>query len=276
MKYMAKIGILFRNKLGIRKLMKRLTVVVISILIGTMTLQAQDNLHFSVDRPGISDYPTIIPKGNLQIEAGLEYYQREDHRSIFLPTILLRTAITKGVEVRFTNRLVRVDSAVDNPDDKLYYFGALDVKALLIRERGWIPAISALVGYSITPETTRKLKGPIWGNYALLLLENNLQDKVLFNYNFGITWNGYSSSVSTMYSFCFEIELSPRAAVFIEQSTFFHEVEKNDNWINAGYTHLIARHSQIDFSAGTNMNRGEQDFFVALGYSTRLRFNKEK
>ncbi len=255
--------------------MRRLTVVVISIFIATMTVHAQENLHFSVDRPGISDYPTVIPKGNLQIESGLEFYQREDYRSIFLPTLMFRTAITKGIEVRLTNRLLRVDSAKDNPDDKYYYFGAVDVKAILVREKGWIPATSLLVGYGITPETSRKLRGPLWGDYALLLMENNLHDKVLFNYNVGVVWNGYSSTVSTMYSFSFEIELSQRAAFFVEQSTFFNEAEKNDYWVNVGYTHLLARHDQIDVSAGVDLNGGADDFFFALGYSIRIPYKKE-
>jgi hypothetical protein len=235
--------------------------------------QDADNLHFSVDRPGISDYPTIVPKGWLQLETGLEYYQREAYRSVFMPTLLMRTALTRGIEVRMINRLLRVDSTKENPDDKHYYFGAVELKAVLIRERGWLPATSVLAGYSITPETTKKLRGPIWGNYALLLFENNLHDKVLFNYNAGITWNGYEGKTSTMYSFAFEIELSTQQAVFIEQSTFFnHPGEKNDYWLNAGYTHLEAKHSQIDFSMGYNLNGGADDFFFAIGYSTRIQF----
>ncbi len=237
--------------------------------------QSSDNLHFSVDRPGISDYPTIVPKGWLQLETGVEYYQRENYRSISLPTVLVRTAITKGIEVRMINRFLRIDSLKENPDDKHYYFGAAEVKAVLIRERGWLPATSLLVGYSITPETTKKLRGPIWGNYAVLLFENNLHDQVLFNYNAGVTWNGYEGSTSMMYSFAFEVELSTQHAVFIEQSTFFNRGTKNDYWVDAGYTHLAAKHSQIDFSVGVDLNGDADDFFVAIGYSTRIQFKKE-
>lgn len=236
---------------------------------------AQENLHFSVDRPGISDYPTIVAKGALQVESGFEYFQREDHRSIFLPTILLRSSVNKWLEWRFTNRFLRIDSIADNPDDKYYYFGAIDAKAIMFREKGIRPATSLLVGYSITPNTSRKLRGPLWGNYVLVLMENNLHDKVLFNYNAGITWNGHSSTTSTMYSFCFEVELSTQAAVFIEQSTFFNQGEKNDYWIDVGYTHLVAKHSQIDFSAGLNLNGGSHDFFFAVGYSTRFSFSDD-
>ena len=103
MKYMAKIEPLFMMKLFYRNISSKLTVVVILIFSCVLTVHGQDNLHFSVDRPGISDYPTIVPTGYLQIESGLEYYQREDHRALFLPTLLLRTAITKGLEVRLTS-----------------------------------------------------------------------------------------------------------------------------------------------------------------------------
>ena len=90
---MAKIEPLFMMKLFYRNILSKLTVVVILIFSCVLTVHGQDNLHFSVDRPGISDYPTIVPTGYLQIESGLEYYQREDHRALFLPTLLLRTAI---------------------------------------------------------------------------------------------------------------------------------------------------------------------------------------
>ncbi len=235
---------------------------------------SQDSLHFSVDRPGISDYPTIVPKGNLQIESGMEYYQREGHRSIFLPTVMLRTAVSKRVEVRVTNRLLRVDSTADQSDHDYYYFGAVDVKALLTKEHRLRPAISLLVGYSVTPETTKKLSGPMWGDYALLLMENTLSDRLLLNYNVGVFWDGKDSRLSEMYSFCIEWELGHSASVFLEQSTLFNHYEKNDYWIDGGYTHLIGRHSQMDFSAGTNLNGGEHDFFFAVGYSTRIAYKK--
>jgi hypothetical protein len=233
-----------------------------------------DNLHFSVDRPGISDFPTITPKGHLQIEMGLEYYQREDHRSLFLPTLMLRSAITNWLEVRMVNRFLRIDSVVENPDDKFYYFGAVEAKALLFIEKGWKPASAVLVGYSITPNTSAKLRGPLWGNYALLLFENNIHNKWVFNYNTGVTWNGYSSQTSMMYSFATEFEISDQHEVFVEQSTFFNGTQKNDHWINIGYTHLEARHSQLDFSMGVNLNGGEPDYFFAAGYSTRFGYGK--
>ena len=62
----------------------------------------QENLHFSVDRPGIADLPTTVPVGYLQIESGLEYYKRENFETYFLPTMLLRTGITKDIEARVT------------------------------------------------------------------------------------------------------------------------------------------------------------------------------
>ena len=59
-----------------------------------------------------------------------------------------------------------------------------------------------------------------------------------------------------MYSLTFEVELSTQHAVFVEQSTLFNQKEKNDHWVNMGYTHLAAKHSQIDFSCGMNLNGG--------------------
>ncbi len=235
-----------------------------------------DSLHFSVDRPGISDYPTIVPKSVLQLEMGMEYYQREDHRSIFLPTLMLRTAITKGVEVRMTNRFLRVDSAMNPSEKDYYYYGAIDVKARLLRERGPRPATSLLVGYGITPETSRIVNGALWGNYVLLLMENTLSEKFLLNYNIGVFWDGHGSSLSEMYSLCLEMELGHPASVFIEQSTLFNPNQKNDYWVDAGYTHLLARHSQVDISLGTNLNGDAHDYFVAIGYSTRIPFTKVK
>lgn len=248
-------------------------LTILLLLLISPNARSQDpgqQLHLSVDRPGISDYPTIVPQGWLQFEMGLEYFQREDHRALFLPTLLVRTAITRGVEVRLTNRFLRIDSAANSPENEHYYYGAIEVKAVLLREKGWMPATSAMGGFSLTPETTRKLNGPIWGNYVLLLFENNLHDKVVLNYNTGLTWNRSEGASSLMYSMAVEWELSTKHAVFVEQSTFFNEREKNDYWVNLGYTHLAAHHSQIDFSGGLNLNGGSNDFFFAIGYSTRI------
>lgn len=242
----------------------------------TQTQQMTDNLHFSVDRPGISDYPTIVPKGNLQIETGLEYFQREDHRSMLLPQIMLRTAVSKRLEFRVTNRFIRIDSSDVQDHDKHYYNLTLDAKFLLFQEKGVLPATSVLAGYTFTPPMSRALRGPIWGDHLLLLMENNLHDKVLFNYNVGVIWNGYDGKLASMYSFSFEIELSTQHAVFVEQSTLFNTGEKNDHWVVLGYTHLAARHSQIDFSTAMDFNGGPSDYFFAIGYSTRIPFKKEE
>ena len=242
----------------------------------TPSVFAQENLHFSVDRPGISDYPTIVPKGWLQLETGLEWYQHDDHRSLLLPTMLVRTAISKRIEVRMTNRFLRVDSVHEaNPHDTYFYYGSAEIKALLIREKGLRPATAVMAGYSLTPATVQALKGLLWGNNIMLLMENNLHDQVIFNYNIGYIWNGYSGKSSAMYSFTFEIELSTVASIFIEQSSFYNHGEKDDHWINLGYTHLEAKHSQFDFSMGLSFNGGSQDYFFAVGYSTRIALRKE-
>lgn len=275
-KYMVKIAAVLRACILYASLQRGTLVTLVLMVLSITTVWSQDNLHFSVDRPGISDFPTIIPTGNLQIETGIEYYQRGDHRAIFLPTITLRTAITRNLELRLTNRFLRIDSLQENPDDKHYYYGAVELKGVLWRERGWIPATSILGGYSITPNTTRKLAGPLWGNYALLLMENNLSEKIVFNYNTGVTWNGYSGNASAMYSFTVEYELSTRHEIFMEQSTFFNGDEQNDFWFNLGYTHLAAKHSQIDISGGINPNGGDPDFFIAVGYSTRIPYKSEE
>lgn len=189
---------------------------------------------------------------------------------------MLRSALNEWLEVRLVNRFLRIDSAKENPDDKFYYFGAIEAKALLIKEDGWKPGTAVLVGYSITPNTSAKLRGPLWGNYALLLFENNIHNKWVFNYNAGIAWSGYSSRTSMMYSFTTEFEISDQHEVFVEQSTFFNGTEKNDHWINMGYTHLEGRHSQIDFSMGINLNGGDPDYFFAVGYSTRFGYGKNQ
>lgn len=236
----------------------------------TQTQEMLNNLHFSVDRPGISDYPTIVPKGNLQIETGFEYFQREDHRSMLLPQLMLRSAVSRKLEFRLTNRFIRVDSTSVKEHDKYYYNLTIDAKYLLFHEKGVLPATSILLGYSLTPATSKALRGPLWGNHLLLLMEDNLHDKVLFNYNLGIFWNGYSGQPAYMYSLSFEVELSTQHAIFIEQATYFNTGEKNDPWVVLGYTHLEAKHSQIDFSGGVDFNGGPSDYFFAVGYSTRI------
>lgn len=247
-----------------------LRVTVCLMLIVATNAHSQENLHFTVDRPGISDYPTLVPKGFLQIETGFEYFKRENEQSFFLPTMLLRSSVSSWLELRLTNRYILVDSTGSTKERNNYYYGALEAKVKLIKEKGVIPATALLAGYSITPRTSHELRGPIWGNHLLLLLENNLHDKVLFNYNFGWIWNGYSGTQSALLSFAFEIELSTQHAVFVEHGTFLNEGEENDYWFDLGYTHLAAKHSQFDISFGLNLNHRSPDYFVQIGYSTRL------
>lgn len=235
-------------------------------------LSQSAKLPFSVDRPGISDYPTITPRGYLQVEAGIAFYQREHHRTMFLPNLMLRSALSSWLEVRLVSRFLRIDSTKENPDDKFYYFGALEAKVLLFREQGWKPATSLLAGYSITPNTSNKLRGPLWGNYALFLFENDLGDKWVLNYNAGVLWNGYSSRSSLMYSFTTEYEISAQDGIFVEQSTFFNGSQRNDHWINVGYTYTEENQCQLDFSMGININGEEPDYFFSAGYSTRFSY----
>ena len=231
----------------------------------------QENLHFSVDRPVIADLPTTVPVCSLQIESGLEYYKRENFETYFLPTMLLRTGITKDIEARVTTRYLRVDSSNDAHGTKSDVGFSADIKAKFIHEKGFLPSAAIVGGYNFASVVTPQLRHPLEGFYSFLLMEDNLHDKVIFNYNVGIIWGG-TATPTTMYAFCFEIELHQNASVFIEQSSFYNSGEKDDHWLNFGYTHLVAKHSQMDFSVGRNFNGGDAEYFIALGYSTRLSF----
>jgi hypothetical protein len=45
-------------------------IVTFVVAVASNGRSQSDNLHFSIDRPGISDFPTITPKGHLQLEMG--------------------------------------------------------------------------------------------------------------------------------------------------------------------------------------------------------------
>jgi hypothetical protein len=235
--------------------------------------QQEQNLHFSVDRPGIADLPTTVPAKHLQVETGLEYYRREHTSTYYLPTALLRYGIGRNTEVRVIPRFQRLDSLRTRESKPQWGMNQLSIafKTVLFKEKGFLPATSLVTDVSIPGLGSKAFTDNAVGRSIYLLMENNLSERFLLNYNIGMIWNGSPTRLSEMYAICLEIELdNNRSAVFIEQSTTFNDEMKNDYWVDVGVTHLLSPTLQADFSLGADFNRGPFDYFIAMGLSKRF------
>ena len=125
----------------------KLALLFLACFLALNLAYAQENLHFSVDRPGIADLPSTVPVGYLQMETGIEYYRRENYGTLFLPTMLLRSGITKDIEARLTARYLRIDSLKDGIPAVHEVGLGFDVKAKFIHEKGFLPSAAFVVEY---------------------------------------------------------------------------------------------------------------------------------
>ncbi len=243
-------------------------VLILLLILQGLVSVAQDQLNeLTVDRPGIAEAPFTVAPRTFQLETGFDYYKRTTGEIFFLPVSLFRTGLSKNTELRISVKNIHDKTS----NQKLKGFSPLTVgiKTHIIEQRDWIPETDILVDL-IIPLSNSDLQPADLGHDVLLLFQNDLSPKTAINYNIGVIWDGFSDEELFTASFCFNYLPSDKVGLFIEYFDFLRSQGAKEHGLDGGFTFLLHRMVQADFSAGISWVSGNANHFVSSGISFRI------
>jgi hypothetical protein len=226
-----------------------------------------------VDRPGVAETVYTTPVKSFQVESGFEYYQNNQQSRYFIPVTYLRTGLNNMVELRLSSRIIRQrEKTLDNTEESLTGLSAvsLGTKIRLRSQKGIIPDVALLTDIVLPYIGHKELRPKYFGHNLLLLLQNDITDQLNLNYNIGAIWEGEEAGGIGTYAVCLSYQTTPKIGFFIENYAYLPEREDAEIGYDGGVTYLLKPKFQMDLSAGQSFILGEDNYFVALGFSYRL------
>jgi hypothetical protein len=240
---------------------KRTTLLLIPIFCANVGI-AQEIIQ--TDRPDQTEGVFIVKKKSLQIEGGTMLVK--NHRSstvLLLPNTLFKYGIHEKLEAQLA-------FDVQNQQHKTGVLPiSLGFKANLLKAQGYIPEIS-LIGRI-------QIKGLGSKAYAIeknlpmfvFAFNNTVTSRYSIEYNLGMQWNN-SEAKSYIFSVSNSYDVTDKIAVYVEA---FNATKKND-FANAGFDFggmfTMNKNWILDVGLGKYFDDDEQDYFVTVGFTTRL------
>jgi len=242
-------------------------IIFIVLAITHVSATAQEII---TDRPDQTESSSTIPKGSLQIEAGVLVGSAKNdmfsERQILAPTVLWRYGITKGIELR---ALTQYESLKNKLTDETYDgISDLEVgtKIQLLRKEGANIEI-AFLSHLILPTASKELTNDKLGTINKLSIAHSISEAVGLGYNVGYDYFGYGNGDLT-YSIALGIGLGNNFGIYLEPYGALLDIDKHEASFDAGVTYLPQDNLQLDISYGTGLNHNMN--YVSVGCSINI------
>jgi len=236
-------------------------IIFIVLSITHLTTSAQEII---TDRPDQTESSSTIPKGSLQIEAGVLIESSKNdvfsERQILAPTVLWRYGVTKGFELR---ALTQFESIKNKLTDETYDgISDLEVgtKIQLLRKEGVNTEI-AFLSHIVIPTASQELTNDKLGTINKLSISHSISEAIGLGYNVGYDYFGEGNGNVT-YSLAFGIGLGNNFGMYLEPYGALLDIEKHEASFDAGITYLPQENLQLDISYGTGLNHNMNYFSV--------------
>lgn len=223
------------------------------------------------DRPDFTESPQTVPKGMVQIEAGVTFERTGSARQATIGETLIRVAAGNRAEVRIgipSYLRVRDGGRTSGLDDAF-----LGAKFALVKREKF--PLSVLVGTTL-PTGSRRVAARKFSPEVVLASEVDLSKKVGLAFNLGTgrpsEGNGRFSQYFGSASFGFDV--SERVGAYAEVYAFTRTERggKSQKYVNGGFTYALKSELQLDARLGFGLSNdaGGPDYFYGIGVSQRF------
>lgn len=249
--------------------MKNLLLIILFISICNLA-NAQDLPSIQTDRPDQTECPFITPKGYLQFENGFSAEKTDSETT----TIVTPTILTKfGINDHFELRLITEFSMEENNSNKISGINPVLIgfKTRLLEEKGIIPTTSFIAHLGLPKLASPELKATYYNPEFRFTMQHTLSQKQTLSYNIGAEWDGYTAEPTFIYTLTTGFSITEKIGGYIEFYGFVPQMEKPDHRFDGGLTYLLNPNHQLDISAGFGFSKISPEYYVALGYSFRIK-----
>lgn len=247
----------------------RAAVIAVVLLLMADVAAAQEPID--ADRPGLADTSTVVGKGWLQIETGLQWERRGSEKTLFFPT-LFRIGLTDRLEARVEgNTFTRVEST-----DTVYQGlspTSLGFEFVMKPDGERTPGLAA-IGRVFPPWGSDSFAGELVSGDVRLVSDWKMSERWTLNPNAGIAWYEGDEGRYTagLFALTLEFESSPGLAWFVDTGIQTPEEAGGATSVigDAGVAYIPRQNWQFDVSAGvrTHGNTGPKPF-IGVGVAYR-------
>jgi hypothetical protein len=234
----------------------------------------------SADRPGVSNPPSVVPPGAIQLEGGFSF-ERETNTgdpntsTLRVPQGLLRVGLLSFLEARVSADGYVFERRRGDNDRSSGSDLTLGSRALLFDQQGIRPKTALDFNLSIptgSPAVTSDGVDPS----GAFLIEWSLSERFALDGNLGLASQSLGKgnphrAFQVAPSISLGASIAERASVFIEYyATLSDRGVDDEHAIDGGLAWLVGDNLQLDISAGAGLNHAAPDFFVSVGAAWRF------
>jgi hypothetical protein len=229
------------------------------------------------DRPGISESPFPLDRGDIQVESGSNFELDNNpdlqRQSVTYFSTLIKYGLSDRFELRMQTEYMRnqaYDKLNDTYDKAVGWLPLMaGTKILLLKAKGIQPQIS-FIGYLKLSLATGIYQPHYTAPVLKLSAAHSLNDDLSLGYNMGAAWNGEDSNAGGLYSFYLNQTIFQKLGAFMELYGFFGPGYEPDHRVDTGFTYQVSNKVQIDFSGGVGFSDNSPDGFLNMGMAWRI------
>jgi len=216
--------------------------------------------QINTDRPDQTESTLTIPRGSVQIEAGV-LFQTDNLNAIdshdnLLPTILTRIGFGDNFELRIVNQIEQ---------RKAFGISDLEIGAKINFVRSESSWNIAFLSHLVIPTGTSQFSNHKLGSINKIAISNNINNYIDVGANIGYNYLGKNNGDLT-YSVSFAFKINNKLGFYIEPFGEIENLKTHFSNLDGGFTYLIKSNIQADISYGNALNYNSHYLSVGISW----------
>ena len=231
---------------------------------------AQESVEFTADRPGASTGPSVVGRGVIQLEQGLQYDGDGGAGTFTFSNTLLRYGLFDAMEIRLGG-----DGFLYRPETQLKGYKAafsgisVGMKIKCFDGLGAIPAVSVLADFAVPYTASKDFNTDHLAPSLYLLFENPINNWLSIGYNLGAVWDGTLPDATTFVAVCLGFTATENLGCFVESYNYFGG-HGNVYAIDYGLNWMVGRKVQLDLAANMDLRNPAQCWSISCGVAWQI------
>lgn len=242
----------------------------LQFFVAPLAILAQKIEPIQTDRPDQTETPSTVPAKHFQMETGFSFERSNlSDQVLTIPSILYKFGLNDHFEVGL---ITEYSSSIINLK-KIFGLSPITVrfKEKIVEENGLLP-LTSFIGYlSIPMLASTNLKENFYTPSFRFTMQHTLTDKFSLGYNLGAEWDGETAVPSFIYTLTSGFSITEKIGSYVEFYGFAPQTSMADHRFDGGLNYLLKPNILFDISGGFGISTKAPDYYVALGFSFRVR-----
>ena len=253
--------------------------IIVWVVFSISFLQAFGQIEkIDTDRPDQTESAGIVPKNYFQAEVGFNRENGDSNNYVLVhPTVLLKYGFGR-IELRLEAvchsdyaRLVSESKRITGVDPIEIGF-----KWLLADETRLRPKTSVIVHLGFPMVSSKVFRTDHVAPSFRLVTQKSFTDHFGIGTNFGMSWDGYSSKPTWLYTFSPGLNIGQKWYAYIEAFGFIQKDELPQHSVDGGVAYYLSNDVKVDVSGGFGLTCAAPKNYFALGFSFRVNTNRRQ